>query len=389
MFDALKLQPADPLLALIGLFRSDPRPNKIDLGVGVYRDEAGDTPVLRAVKAAERQLWETQDTKSYVAPEGDRVFLDRLWQLVAGNGRFAVGGVQTPGGSGALRLATDLLKVSGVKRIWLGLPTWPNHNGIFNAAGLPIESYRFFDCDTQTMLFDESLTALNRADPGDAALLHACCHNPTGARLSPAQWGEIADVLSRRGIVPLIDLAYQGLGEGIEQDAAGLRRVIAAVPEALVAVSGSKSFGLYRERTGAIFAVGRSQAEADAAQSNLVSLARASYSMPPDHGAAIVSTILGDAVLRQQWSDELDEMRVRLAGIRRGLAEGLRETWQPAAAIADQDGLFSLLPLSEAQVLDLRERYGIYMPASGRINIAGLKTSQVPDAVAAFAALRR
>ncbi|MGO4711331.1 amino acid aminotransferase [Bradyrhizobium sp. 2TAF24] len=389
MFAALTPQPADPLLALIGLFQSDPRPNKIDLGVGVYRDEAGHTPVLRAVKAAERVLWETQDTKSYVAPEGDRVFLDRLWQLVAGEGRFAVAGVQTPGGSGALRLAADLLKVSGVQRIWLGLPTWPNHNGIFNAAGLPIESYRLFDRDTQALLFDETMAALNRADAGDAVLLHACCHNPTGARLNAAQWGEIADVLARRGLVPLIDLAYQGLGEGIEADAAGLRRVIAAVPEALVAVSGSKSFGLYRERTGAIFAVGRSQAEADAARSNLVSLARASYSMPPDHGAAIVSTILGDATLKQQWSDELDEMRARLAGIRRALAEGLRDSWQPAAAIAGQDGLFSLLPLTEAQVLDLRERHGIYMPASGRINIAGLKTSQVADAVAAFAALRR
>ncbi len=389
MFAALSTQPADPLLALIGLFQADPRPGKIDLGVGVYRDGEGRTPVFRAVKQAERVLWETQDTKSYVGPEGDGAFLERLWRLAGGGAKVPVAGVQTPGGSGALRLAAELVRAAGSKRIWLGLPSWPNHAGIFNATGLPIETYRFFDRTSQALLFDEMMGALNRAEAGDVVLLHACCHNPTGARLAARQWDDIAEVLARRGLIPLLDLAYQGLGEGVDADTAGLRRVVAAVPEALIAVSSSKSFGLYRERTGAIFAVAASQSDADAARSNLVSLARSSYSMPPDHGAAIVRTILGDAELTRQWSDELDDMRCRLASIRRALAAGLQSVWPATAAIAEQDGLFSLLALTEAQVLDLRQRYGIYMPVSGRINIAGLNMTQVPTALSAFAGLDR
>jgi aromatic-amino-acid transaminase len=384
MFAALSPQSADPLLALMELFRADPRPDKIDLGIGVYRDDEGNTPVFRAVKLAERMLWDTQKTKSYIGPEGDGVFLERLWALIGGGAAQAVAGVQTPGGSGALHLAAELAKAAHAKRIWLGLPSWPNHAGIFNATGLPIETYQFFDRAAQTLLFDEMMSALGGAESGDVVLLHACCHNPTGARLSAEQWCDIAQVIARRGLMPLLDLAYQGLGESLERDVEGLRCVLAAVPEALVAVSASKSFGLYRERTGAIFAIGGSASDANKARSNLVSLASASYSLPPDHGAAVVRVILGDDELTAMWIAELGAMRSRIAAVRTSLAAGLEDVWPAATAIALQDGLFSLLPLTETQVLDLRQRHGIYMPTSGRINVAGLKMTQMARALTAF-----
>ncbi|WP_207455478.1 amino acid aminotransferase [Azospirillum sp. SYSU D00513] len=390
MFDTLSRQPDDALLALIGLYKRDERPNKVDLGVGVYRDEEGRTPVFRAVKAAERILLESQDSKAYIGLEGDTLYLDRLWRLVAGTaaGRVAAAGVQTPGGSGALRLAGDLLVRAGARRILVGLPTWPNHVGIFAAAGLEVVSHPFFDTASQSVLFDRMIEALERAQPGDVALLHGSCHNPTGAALSDEQWAAVAAVLERRGVTPLIDLAYQGFGRGVEEDAAGLRAVVTAVPEALVAVSSSKSFGLYRERTGAIFAVAATEAAADLARSNLMGLARTSYSMPPDHGAAVVRTILGDEALTRDWLDELNGMRARIQGLRRALAAGLRGAWPALAAVEGQEGMFSLLPLTEAEVLKLRSEHAIYMPTSGRINIAGLKTAEAGDVIAKFAALR-
>ena len=276
MFDALTRQPDDPLLALIGLFRADERAGKVDLGVGVYRDETGVTRVFRAVKEAERRLVETQQTKAYVGPEGDPVFLERLWALTtgeAGRGR-ATAGLQTPGGSGALRLAGDLMARTGTRRIWLGLPTWPNHASIFTAAGLEVVTYPFFDIPSQAVLFDRMMEALSGAAPGDAVLLHASCHNPTGANLNTEQWRAVAALVAERGLLPVIDIAYQGYGRGLDEDAAGLRILLSAVPEALVAVSCSKSFGLYRERTGAIYAVCGSAETALAVRSNLAALAR-------------------------------------------------------------------------------------------------------------------
>ncbi len=388
MFNMLARQPDDPLLALIGLFRKDERPGKIDLGVGVYRDETGATPIFRAVKAAEKALLETQQTKSYIGPEGDAAYLDLLWSLTGGrvSGR-AVAGVQTPGGSGALRLAADLLHGMGVERILLGLPSWPNHASIFKAAGLEIVSYPFFDVPSQTVLFERMVEALEGASAGDAVLLHASCHNPSGGVLTSLQWQEIAAIIERRGLLPLVDLAYQGFGRGLEEDVAGLRTLLAAVPEALVAISSSKSFGLYRERTGAIFAVAATQALADTVRSNLAALARISYSMPPDHGAAVVRGILESEALKADWIRELDGMRGRIQTIRRALAAGLQDRWPSLAAMADQEGMFSLLPLSEEEVLRLRADHGIYMPTSGRINIAGLKTSDVDAVVSKFIAL--
>jgi len=389
MFDALAPQPDDPLLALIGLYRADARPGKVDLGVGVYRDETGATPIFRAVKEAERRLVETQPTKAYVGPEGDPVFLERLWDLTAGEagrGR-AVAGLQTPGGSGALRIGGDLLVRLGVKRIWLGMPTWPNHASIFQAAGLEIATYPFFDIPSQSVLFERMVEALSGAAPGDAVLLHASCHNPTGANLSAEQWRAVTDLIAARGLMPLVDIAYQGYGRGLDEDAAGLRMLLAAVPEMLVAVSCSKSFGLYRERTGAIYAACGNADAVPALRSNLAALARVNYSMPPDHGSAIVSTILGDAALKADWMTEIEAMRLRITAIRERLAAGLSRRWQVATAIREQEGMFSLLPLEAADVLKLRAEQAIYMPTSGRINIAGLKTAEVDAVIEKFLSL--
>ncbi|CCD89531.1 Tyrosine aminotransferase [Bradyrhizobium sp. ORS 285] len=388
MFERLSRQPDDPLLALIGIFKADPRADKVDLGVGVYRDEAGHSPIFRAVKAAERMIWESQDSKAYVAPEGDQGFLDLLWTMVGGKASpVQAAGVQTPGGSGALRLAADLIRQAGTGKIWLGLPSWPNHAGIFAAVGLEIETYPYFDVPSQTLLLDGMLEALQRAQPGDAVLLHASCHNPTGTPLGAAEWARITEVIAARGLVPLIDSAYQGFGAGFDGDVAGLRAMIAAIPEALVAVSCSKSFGLYRERTGALFAVAASEAAAATARSNLVAIARTSYSMPPDHGAAIVRTILGTPELYDDWRAELESMRERLVSLRRAFAEALGDRWSNSLAIGQQEGMFSLLPLSPAEVMALREKHGVYMPTSGRINIAGLKLADVARVAGLFKAI--
>lgn len=379
MFDTLSRQQDDPLLALIGQFRSDERSDKVDLGVGVYQDGNGRTPVLRSVKDAERLLLEKQVTKAYVGPAGDVDFLRLLWDLIAGRSVAAtrVVGIQTVGGSGALRLAADMIRTAGRRRIWLGVPTWPNHGGIFAAAGLEIKEYPYFDVPTQAVLFDRMIATLRHAEAGDAALLHAGCHNPTGGSLSNDQWRSIAQILVERGVVPLIDLAYQGFGHGIEEDVAGLRLVVAVVPEALVAVSSSKSFGLYRERTGAIYAVSASKASAEVIRSNLMSLARVMYSMPPDHGAAIVRTILGDERLRADWVREIDAMRGRIVALRRAIAGAVGRTHPSLRAIAWQEGMFSLLPLTPQRVARIKSERGIYMPSSGRINITGLREDQV------------
>lgn len=312
MLRSLSRCPDDPLLRLIELYRADVRPGKIDLGVGVYRDEFGATPVLRAVKSAEQLLLQSQTSKAYIGPEGDVEFLDYLWWLVAGGSAKHKAGVQTPGGCGALRLAAELIARSGGRRIWVGRPSWPNHQGIFESAGLEVAEFQFVDTASQSIYFDRVVSALERAQRGEALLLQASCHNPTGVPLSSGQWEEIATIVERQGLLPLIDLAYQGLGKGLEQDVAGLRILVERVPETLVAVSCSKSFALYRERTGAVYAICDSVPSIDSIRSNLCSIARTTYSMPPDHGAAVVRTILSNDVLRGIWAGELDTMRVRI-----------------------------------------------------------------------------
>jgi aromatic-amino-acid transaminase len=371
-FAPLTAQPADALLALIGMFRNDPRPAKIDLGVGVFRDDDGKTPVMRAVKAAEKKLWENQDSKSYLGPEGNVAFARHMARLALGevelSGRLT--GVQTPGGTGALRLAAELIGATKpAATVWVGTPTWPNHPPILAAAGLKAQTYRHFDPAIQAITFDAVMEALStRAQPGDVALLHGCCHNPTGADFSIDQWQAIAETLSARGIVPFLDLAYQGLGLGMDADAAGVRMVMDACPEALLAYSCDKNFGVYRDRVGALIVQAGSAADTDRVSSNILALARANWSMPPDHGGAVIATLLDDDALRADWTLELDQMRDRLLAIRAALSS----QGGVLARVAEQRGMFSLLALSPDVVKKLREEHAVYMAGSGRINVAGL-----------------
>ena len=383
LFDRLEEQKADSLLHLIALCDADPRPDKIDVGVGVYRDAAGGTPILRAVKAAERILLETQETKAYLGSRGDKRFTELVRPIVFGEALAKderIVGVQTPGGCGALRLGADLISLANPKaRIFVGQPTWPNHGPLIECSGVAMVPHRYYDRESRSIRFDEMIAALGRAEAGDLVLLHGCCHNPTGADLSPDQWREVADVVARRGLVPFVDLAYQGLGNGLEADAAGTRLVVEAAEQALVAQSCDKNFGLYRERTGNLFVKGSSARNAGLIMGNLVQLARTMWSMPPDHGAAAVRIILDDPELRADWNAELKEMCARIRSLRARLA-----AFDPRLAFIDeQNGMFSMLPLSEAAVLELRAERGIYMANSGRFNVVGLSDDNVDTFAAA------
>lgn len=375
VFAGLRPQAPDALLSLIGLYRRDPRPEKIDLGVGVFRDDLGATPVLASVKAAERLLLEGQMTKAYLGPEGDIGYLDLLKPIIFGDRidheMFAV---QTPGGTGAIRLACELLKAAKPDlRMFIGVPTWPNHTQILDQLGVETVAFRHYDQRAQRLAFDEMMATLETARAGDAVLLHGCCHNPSGADYSHDQWAAIAELVARKGLTPLIDLAYQGLGQGLEADAAGMRLVLAAAGDGLLAYSCDKNFGLYRERVGALYTLTRDAETLDITASNIRALARTNWSMPPDHGAATVRVILESEALTALWRDELEAMRVRVAGLRQRLAKAAPSL----APLAGQHGLFALLPLSPAQVATLRERHGVYMAGSGRINLAGLTADTV------------
>ena len=388
MFELLKDQPPDALLQLIKLHRDDPRTDKVDLGVGVYRDETGATPVMAAIKAAERHLLETQPSKSYLGPEGDARFVELLRPFVVGAAdRYGdrLRGLQTPGGSGALRLGAELADAARPgTAIWVGTPTWPNHAPVLAAAGLTVKTYRYFDIASQTLLFDEMVAALSAAPAGDLVLLHGACHNPTGADLDIEQWRTIARLVAERGLVPFIDFAYQGLGLGLEEDARGLRLVLESVPEALLSYSCDKNFGLYRDRTGALYVLARDAAAARTAQANAEAHARVNWSMPPDHGAALVRIILDTPELTASWRAELTGMMQRINAMRSGLAAAAPSF----AAIAGQRGLFSNLPLSGEAIDRLRSEHGIYMARSGRINLAGLQTKDIARVAAAFEAAR-
>jgi aromatic-amino-acid transaminase len=378
-FATLTRQPDDPLLRIIGQHAADPRPGKIDLGVGVFRDEAGHTPVMTAVKAAEARLLADQASKSYLGPEGDVGFVRALASLVIADAVATdrVVGLQTPGGTGALRLAAEVLARAGVARIWIGSPSWANHAPLFRLAGVEPAMIPCFDLTTQTFDLDGFLAGLGDAAEGDAVLLHGCCHNPIGIDPDAAGWAAIARHVAERALLPVVDLAYQGLGDGFEVDANGARTILSAVPECLLAYSCDKNFGLYRERTGALFAVSPDAETGGVVLSNLLSLARANWSMPPDHGAAIVRIILEDEGLTAEWRDELETMRQRLASLRAALAAGGRIGTIDLGAVAHGKGMFATLPLSPAQVEWLRDRHAIYMAGSGRINIAGFNTAAV------------
>ncbi|HEX3945218.1 MAG TPA: amino acid aminotransferase [Rhizomicrobium sp.] len=380
MFEQLKPRAPDPLLDTIRQFRADPRPNKLDLGVGVFQDEQGRTPVLRSVKKAEAILLDTQQTKTYLGAEGDVEFALLLGGIALGDQLVSDGqtfGIQTPGGTGALRLGAELVRAADPDaQIWLGRPTWPNHDPIFSAVGARIRDYRHFDAARQSVCFDELMSAMGAAKAGDVFVLQAGCHNPTGADFSMQQWREIARALDQFGLVPFLDAAYQGFARGLEDDMEGTRYVLANVPEALVSVSCSKNFGLYRERTGALFIRVADAAKGETARGNLLAIARANYSMPPDHGAAIVRTILGDQDLRVEWSAEVDDMRVKLNAVRDRVAK-LRINSLDLSPLAQQNGMFATLPLSKGQVARLKDEHAIYMAPSGRINVAGLMAADL------------
>ncbi|MDB5690942.1 MAG: aspartate/tyrosine/aromatic aminotransferase [Alphaproteobacteria bacterium] len=377
LFDRLDEQKPDALLQLIALCDADTRPDKIDVGVGVYRDSAGGTPILRAVKKAERILWETQQTKAYLGSQGDARFTELIRPIVFGEGLAAderIVGLQTPGGCGALRLGADLIAKANPKaRIHVGQPTWPNHAPLIECAGVEMVFYDYYDREARRILFDRMTDALEAAAPGDLVLLHGCCHNPTGADLELDQWREIAGIVARRGLIPFVDLAYQGLGNGLEEDAAGTRLVVEAAEQALIAQSCDKNFGVYRERTGSLFVKGSSRRNAGIAFGNLLQLARTMWSMPPDHGAAVARIVLDDPALRADWQAELGEMCARIRALRARLAA----YDERLAYIDGQNGMFSMLPLSPAQVLALREEKGIYMAGSGRFNVVGLSDDNV------------
>ena len=367
---------SDSLLALIELAKADPRPEKIDVGVGVYRDSAGNTPILRVVKEAERRLWETQESKAYLGGRGDIRFTELLRPILLGehadDGRIA--GLQTPGGCGALTLGFRLVKAANPDaRVLVGTPTWPNHHPIIRGAGLEIVDYRHYHPSDRHVCFDEMMRAVSSARAGDVVLLHGCCHNPTGADLTPAQWTEVTAAISERGLLPFIDIAYQGFGEGLAPDAAGLRGILGACDTVLVAQSCDKNFGVYRDRVGSLWFKTPSESATATAMGHLLQISREFWSMPPDHGAAAVRIVLDDAQLSADWRGELEGMRERIVALRQRLSAA-----SPLFDyIARQKGMFSMLAVSPEQVLQLRKDHAIYMADSGRFNICGLSDDQV------------
>ncbi len=390
MLETLNPQPQDKILQLIALYRDDPRPNKIDLGVGVYKDATGLTPVMRAVKAAEKKLWEEEKTKTYTSLAGDPAFATALTAMILGAPMAdRAAAVATPGGTGAIRQAFELIRMANPgATVWLSNPTWPNHPSILRYLGMKMAEYRYFDAATRGIDMDGLLADLSRLQPGDVVLLHGCCHNPTGANLTMEQWSQVADVMAARGAIPLVDLAYQGFGDGLEEDAAPTRLIASRFPEVLVAASCSKNFGIYRERTGLLLAL-TEPARRDVVQGNLAFLNRQNYSFPPDHGARLVTMILNDATLRADWQAELEEVRLNMLSLRTQLADELRRATNSDRYdfVAHHRGMFSRLGLTEAQVLELREKHGIYMVGDSRINIAGLNARTVPVLAAAIAAV--
>ncbi|MCA3457822.1 MAG: aspartate/tyrosine/aromatic aminotransferase [Rhodobacter sp.] len=389
MFDALKPQPQDKILKLIQMFRDDPRPGKIDLGVGVYKDATGLTPVMRAVRTAGKRLWESETSKTYTGLAGDPAFHAALSGVILGGSvpQDRIAAVATPGGTGAIRQALELIRLaSPAARVWLSDPTWPNHPSIIRYLGIPMAWYRYFDAQTRGVDAEGMLADLGQVAAGDVVLLHGCCHNPTGANLTLAEWAAVADLLVARGAVPLIDLAYQGFGDGLEADAAPVRALAARCPEVLIAASCSKTFGIYRERTGLLIGLGTS-AQRGLIQENLAFLNRQNYSFPPDHGARLVTLILEDPALTAIWTQELEEIRLNMLGLRQALAQELRrltgsERWD---FIARHRGMFSVLGATGAEVERLRAERGIYMVSDSRMNIAGLNAATVPVLARAIA----
>jgi aromatic-amino-acid transaminase len=373
---------SDSLLALIAMAEADPRPDKIDVGVGVFRDAAGNTPILKVMKEAERRLLDTQVTKAYLGSAGDKRFAELLRPIVLGEHASddRIAGVQTPGGCGALRLGFELIATAnrGAK-VLLGTPSWPNHAPIIRAVGLDIVEYPYYERGQGAIRFEDMLAEISKGGPGDVALLHGCCHNPTGADLNPIQWAEVTDVCRERGLIPFVDIAYQGFGRGLDEDAAGLRGILTQCDEVIIAQSCDKNFSVYRDRVGSLFVKTGSPETTATAMAHVFQRSREMWSMPPDHGAAAAHIILEDPELRARWLVELTGMRDRINSVRQRLAAA-----DPRLAfIGKQFGMFSMLPLSKEQVLTLRTDHAIYMADSGRFNVVGMGDDQIDRFTAA------
>lgn len=382
MFETLIAAPPDPILGLNEAFKSDPTPHKVNLGVGVFKDTTGITPILGCVKEAERRLIESERSKAYLAINGDLEYGRHVPSLLFGDTVDAerTATIQSPGGTGALRIASEFIRrMFPSAKVWTSNPTWANHPGIFAAAGLEVETYGYFDQETSSLNFDSMLSGLQTVAAGDVVLLHACCHNPTGVDPTLDQWKQISHLLALRGALPLVDFAYQGFADGLEPDAAGLRSLLDDNSELLVCSSFSKNFGLYRERVGALVALSKDATTSGVVMSQLKGVVRTNYSNPPSHGAAVVATVLDDAELTQQWHQELAEMRNRINGMRdllvnRLAAAGIDRNFE---FIQRQRGMFSFSGLTKQQVSRLRDEFAIYIVGSGRINVAGITEDNV------------
>ncbi len=387
MFETVTPPEPDKIIRLMGMFAADPRVDKVDLGVGVYRSPEGKTPVMAAVKAAEHAIWERQETKSYVGLRGDPGFLDAMRRLILGDAvpEVRVAGAGTPGGTAAVRQVLETVhRLRPEATVWISDPTWPNHPAIIDHLGQKRRTYRYYDAETGGLDRAGMLADLEGASAGDLILLHGCCHNPTGVDPTPADWQALADLCARTGAIPFVDMAYQGFGDGLEADAAGVRLLAGALPEVLVAASCSKNFGLYRERVGVVLIVTDAKA---AAEGVLAGMNRQNFAFPPDHGARVVQNILSDEVLGTQWQAELEAMRKVMQGNRAALAAALRAATgsDRFGFLAAHRGMFSLIGASPEQVDILREKHGIYLVGDGRMNVAGLTAQAIPKVAAALA----
>ncbi|AEP30025.1 aromatic amino acid transaminase [Brumicola nitratireducens] len=393
MFENLPALASDPILGLSIDFKKDTNPAKIDLGVGVYKDEQGNTPILKSVVAAQKQLMETETSKVYITPQGVQGFIDGMLDLILGKGSQVllanrVAAVQAPGGCGALRILAELLKrCNSDTKVWVSDPTWANHIPLIGNAGLEIATYPYFDKATASIKFDEMMDCLAQVKKGDVVLLHGCCHNPTGADLTKEQWQAVAKLANKVGFLPFIDIAYQGFGEGLEEDAYGVRLMAESVPEMIIAASCSKNFGLYRERVGLAALITHDSANRDIVQSQIQSVARGIYSMPPSYGGALVDIILANDDLNSLWQREVTEMRERMIQLRKLLVDNLaaQGASKDFSFINQQKGMFSFLCISPEQVRKLRDESSVYFVDSSRVNIAGINTKNVEVLAAAIA----
>ena len=383
MLSNLTAQPQDKILTLMGAYQADPRLDKIDLGVGVYKDATGTTPIMRAIKSAEQLLWQVQETKSYVGLAGDPAFSAAMYDLVLDGAVSAdrLSAVATPGGTGAVRQALELIKIASPKTtVWLSNPTWPNHPSIVKYLGMTLAEYRYFDAENGAVDFDGMLADIKAIPAGDVVLLHGCCHNPTGANLTSEQEDQIIAALATSGAIPFVDIAYQGFGDGLDEDARFTRKIASQLPECLIAASCSKNFGIYRERTGILMAISPSASLQAVTQDNMAFLNRQNFSFPPDHGARLVTMILGDDSLRSTWATELEQTRLGMLGLRQHLSDELRQRTNSDRFdfLATHRGMFSRLGVSAEAVETIRTDFGIYMIGDSRINIAGLNAQTVP-----------